>query len=122
MLSGFRKFLLQGNLITTAVAFIMATTFAAVVAAFVKIILDLVGKAGGANTAFSTYAPDGIHVGLFITALITFVIVAAVVYFMVVVPYTKAKERFFPDPEPGQTELDVLNEIRDLLAQRQSDS
>jgi len=117
MLSGFRKFLLQGNLITTAVAFIMATTFAAVVAAFVKIILDLAGKAGG-TSAFSGYAPGGVHVGLFITAVITFVVVAAVVYFAVVVPYTHAKERFFPDPEPGQTELDVLNEIRDLLAQQ----
>jgi large conductance mechanosensitive channel len=122
MLSGFRKFLLQGNLISTAVAFIMATTFAAVVAAFVAIILDLIGKVGGSSKAFSKYTPDGVHVGAFITAVITFVIVAAVIYFLVVVPYTKAKERFFPDPEPGKTELDVLNEIRDLLAQQRSDS
>ena len=44
-------------------------------------------------------------------------ILAAVVYFFVVVPYTKAKERYFPSPEPGTPEdIVLLQEIRDLLA------
>ena len=44
-------------------------------------------------------------------------ILAAVVYFFVVVPYTKAKERYFPSPEPGTpADIQLLQEIRDLLA------
>ena len=121
-MSGFKKFLLQGNLISLAVAFIIGGAFATVVSAFVAVIMDLLGKIGGTPN-FSGYHPGGVHVGAFITAVIAFVILAAVVYFGVVVPYTKAKERFFPDPEPGATEMDVLTEIRDLLAaQQRSDS
>jgi large conductance mechanosensitive channel len=54
--------------------------------------------------------------GAFLNATISFVILAAVVYFLVITPYTRAKERFFPDPEPGETEIDVLNDIKALLA------
>lgn len=117
-MSGFKKFLLQGDLVALAVAFVIGGAFATVVKALVTIILDLIGKAGGTPN-FSSYHPDGIHVGAFITALIAFVILAAVVYFLVVVPYTKAKERFFPDPEPGATAEDLLTQIRDLLAAKQ---
>lgn len=41
---------------------------------------------------------------------------AAVVYFMIVKPYTHAKERYFPEPEPGETEIDILKQIRDRLS------
>ena len=52
--------------------------------------------------------------------MISFVILAAVVYFFVVMPYTKAKERFFPTPEPEGTPEDIalLTEIRDALQAR----
>ena len=64
----------------------------------------------------------GIPVGAFLTALIAFVILAAVVYFFVVTPYTKAKEKFFPSPvdEPAGTPEDIalLTEIRDALVAR----
>ena len=54
-----------------------------------------------------------------LTALISFVIIAAVVYFLVVVPYTKAQEKFFPKEEPGTPDdVALLQEIRDLLANR----
>jgi large conductance mechanosensitive channel len=116
--TGFKNFILRGNLVELAVAFIMATAFAAVVTAFTAIVLDLVGKAGGTSN-FSGYKPGGVHVGAFITAVITFLIIAAVVYFLVVKPYTAAKERFFPSPEPGTPEdIKLLEEIRDLLAAR----
>jgi large conductance mechanosensitive channel len=49
--------------------------------------------------------------------VISFVLIAAVVYFFVVTPYTAAKERYFPSPEPGTPEdIKLLQEIRDLLA------
>lgn len=117
-MKGFRDFILRGNLVELAVAFIMATAFAAVVAATVQIILDLIGKAGGTPN-FSGYEPGGVSVGAFLTALITFLILAAVVYFLVVVPYTKARERLDLTPEQAASPEDVvvLTEIRDLLAQ-----
>ena len=50
-----------------------------------------------------------------------FVIMAAIVYFLVVVPYTEAKEKFFPSPEPGTPEdIKLLTEIRDLLQAQKS--
>ena len=117
-MKGFRDFILRGNLVELAVAFIMATAFAAVVGATVQVILDVIGKAGGTPN-FSGYEPGGVSVGTFLTALITFVILAAVVYFLIVVPYTKARERLDLTPEQAGAPEDVvvLTEIRDLLAQ-----
>lgn len=115
-MSGFRNFILKGNLVELAVAFIMATAFAAVVTATVGLILDLIGKVGG-TPDFSTYTPGGISVGVFLTALLSFLILAAVVYYLVVVPYMKAQERYFPKEEPGTPDdIALLQEIRDLLA------
>ena len=68
----------------------------------------------GADDVFSASTT---YFGVFMNAVIAFVILAAVVYFLVVVPYTRAKERFFPSPEPGTPEdIKLLQEIRDLLA------
>jgi large conductance mechanosensitive channel len=119
-MTGFKNFLLRGNLIELAVAFIMAGAFATVVTATVRVIMDLIGKAGGTPN-FSGYQPGGVHVGAWITAVIAFLILAAIVYFGIVMPYMKAKERWFPaTDEPGTPEdVALLTEIRDLLATRQ---
>ncbi|GAW51173.1 MULTISPECIES: MscL family protein [unclassified Nocardioides] len=118
-MTGFKNFILRGNLVELAVAFIMAAAFAAVVTATVTLLMDLIGKVGGAKD-FSSYDPGGVSVGAWITAVISFVILATVVYFFVVMPYTKAKERFFPSPQPGTPEdVKLLQEIRDLLATQQ---
>jgi large conductance mechanosensitive channel len=115
-MSGFKNFILRGNLVELAVAFIMAAAFAAVVTATVNLLMDVIGKIGG-SPDFSDYSPGGVSIGAWITALITFLILAAVVYFVIVVPYTEAKERYFPSPEPGTPEdIKLLQEIRDLLA------
>lgn len=115
-MTGFKNFILRGNLVELAVAFVMAAAFAAVVTATVALLMDVIGKLGG-TPDFSTYAPGGVHVGTWITAVISFVLMAAVVYFVIVKPYTEAKERYFPSPEPGTPEdIKLLQEIRDLLA------
>jgi large conductance mechanosensitive channel len=115
-MSGFKNFILRGNLVELAVAFIMAIAFAAVVTATVDVIMGLIGKAGG-HPDISTYKPGGLPIGTWITAVISFVVVSVVVYFFIVKPYTAAKERFFPSPEPGTPEdVKLLQEIRDLLA------
>jgi large conductance mechanosensitive channel len=117
--SGFKNFILRGNLVELAVAFVMAAAFAAVVTATVDLLMDVVGKIGG-SPDFSDYNPGGVSVGAWLTALITFLILAAVVYFVIVLPYTEAKERYFPSPEPGTPEdIKLLQEIRDLLAAQQ---
>jgi large conductance mechanosensitive channel len=97
----------------------MALAFTAVITATVDLLMDLVGKVGG-SPDFSNYEPGGVSVGAWITALISFVILAAVIYLLIVMPYTKAKEKFFPSPEPGTPEdVRLLQEIRDLLAAQQ---
>ena len=115
-MTGFRNFILRGNLVELAVAFIMATAFAAVVLATVDLIMGLVGKIGG-QPDFKGWEPGGLPFGAWVTAVISFLVLAAIVYFLVVKPYTAARERFFPSPEPGTPEDDeLLRQIRDLLA------
>ena len=118
-MNGFKNFILRGNLVELAVAFIMAGAFAAVVTATVDLILGLIGKIGG-QPDFSAWTPYGLLFGAWVTAIITFVIMAAVVYFVIVMPYTEAKEKFFPSPAPGTpADVQLLQEIRDLLAAQQ---
>ena len=117
-MTGFKNFLLRGNLVELAVAFIMAAAFAAVVTATVAVIMDVIGYIGG-TPDFSSYAPEGVSVGAWLTAVISFVIMATIVYFFIVLPYTKAKERYFPAEEAGTpADVAVLEEIRDLLRAR----
>ena len=117
-MTGFKNFLLRGSLVELAVAFIMASAFATVVTATVALLMDLIGKVGG-TPDFSNYAPGEVSVGAWLTALISFVVMAAVVYFFIVTPYTKAKERFFPTEETGTpADIALLEEIRDLLRTR----
>ncbi len=114
-MSGFKNFLLRGNLVDLAVAVIIGTAFAAVVAAFTA---WLTGALPGLEDTFA-----GAELGefaFFVNAVISFVILGAVLYFAVVLPYTKARERFFPSPAPGTPEdIVLLQEIRDLLAAQQ---
>ena len=119
-MSGFKAFILRGNLVELAVAFIMGASFAAVVTSFTNVIMSVISKVIGGNPDFSSVTWGGVPVGAFFTALISFLILAAVVYFGVVMPYTKAKERFFPSPEPEGTPEDIvlLTQIRDALVSR----
>ncbi len=117
MLKGFKEFIMRGNLVELAVAFIMAAAFAAVVTSTVAVIMDLIGKVGGTPN-FSKYAPGGIHVGTWITAVVSFLIISAVVYFLIVVPYNKLQARMSrgEEPAPPAPDIALLTEIRDLLA------
>ena len=118
-MSGFKKFVMQGNVVELAVAFVIAAAFGAVIKAFVTVVMDLIGKAGGTPN-FSGWLPGEVHVGLFLTELVGFVIVAAVVYFFVVKPYEVAKARFSAPVEESAAPADVvlLTEIRDALRAR----
>jgi large conductance mechanosensitive channel len=123
MLKGFRDFVLRGNLVELAVAFVMAAAFGVVVTATVAMLMDIIGKIGG-TPDFSNYAPGGVHVGDWLTAVITFVILSFVVYFVIVVPYQKARELMARDKDDELAavpeDVALLTEIRDLLAARGS--
>ncbi len=110
-MSGFKNFILRGNLVDLAVAVIIGVAFGAVVKTFTAWLTGLMPD--NASEYFSTEAQS---FGAFLNAVISFVLLAAVVYFFVVTPYVKAKERFFPS-EPSGTPADIalLEEIRDLL-------
>ena len=117
-MSGFKNFILRGNLIELAVAFIMGGAFATVVTATVALIMGLIGKIGG-QPDFAGWEPGGLPFGAWLTAVVAFLILAAVVYFAIVKPYTVAKDKFFPAEDSGTpADVALLEEIRDLLASR----
>jgi large conductance mechanosensitive channel len=117
-MKGFRDFLLRGNLIELAVAFIMGLVFAAVVEAFTKIILDILGLIVRVE-GLSGIAFAGVNIGNFPTALITFLLSALVLYVAVIVPYNRLSElRKSDEPEKAASSEDLLAEIRDLLRER----
>lgn len=111
-MTGFKNFLLRGNLVDLAVAVIIGTSFGAVVTAFTAWLTSTIPAAE--ETFSNVELGDW---GFFMNALISFLVLAAVVYFFVVLPYTKARERYFPSPAAGTPdEIVLLRDIRDLLA------
>lgn len=121
-MKGFKEFIMRGNVVDLAVAFVLGVAFATVVTAFSEdFIGGLIGAIGGTpdfGNAGPTINDSKIVIGTTITALINFVIVAAVIYFVVVVPMKKMEERKGADadtPAPSD-EAALLTEIRDLLA------
>ena len=126
MIKGFKDFLLRGNVIDLAVAVVIGTAFGVVVAAFAKdFIGGIIGAVGGTpdfGTAGFTVNDSKIILGSTINALIYFVIVAASVYFFVVLPVNKLMERRKSgeegEVEAPSEEILLLQEIRDLLRQR----
>lgn len=141
MLKGFREFILRGNVIDLAIAVVIGTAFAAVVNSFVSAIVQpIVNAAGGKNVnglGFSLRHTAGVPHGskkdvlgtntfinfsTIINAVIVFLITAAVVYFIFVLPLNKIKERRAakvasgdPDPAPKPDDILLLEQIRDLL-------
>src|SRR5574338_83342 len=120
-MKGFKDFIMRGNLIEIAVAFIIAGAFGTVVTAFTAVILEAIAKAGGAPN-FNEWAPGGFTtVGPFLTALVAFIILAFIVYFFIVKPYEAAMERLYPKEPEAETvdpNTELLTEIRDLLRER----
>jgi large conductance mechanosensitive channel len=92
----FAKFIAQGNLIQMAVAFVMGVAFSAVVTALVTdIFTPLIGAVFHIDFSAWTYTVNGstIMQGLFVNALITFVIIALVVFFVIALPYQRYQDR-----------------------------
>lgn len=128
MINGFKEFIMRGNVIDLAVAVVIGAAFTAVVNSIVENLINpLIGllfRADSLNNALVVeVAGAKFSFGAIIGAVISFLAVAAVVYFVFVMPMNHLKERAEakrkagqPDPETPETELDVLAQIRDLLA------
>lgn len=125
MLKGFKDFLLRGNVLDLAVAVVVGAAFTAIVTAFTSNIINpLVAAIGGSDEygwGFAIIAENPetfVNVGAVVTAVINFVIIAAVVYFVLIVPANAVKARFATEEEDTKaSEADLLIQIRDILAE-----
>jgi len=122
MLKGFREFLAHGNIIDLSVAVVIGTAFTGLVTRFTdSIIQPLISRIGAGGE--SDYGVLRINIGggqtidlnVMVSALVNFVLIAAVVYFFVVLPYEKLRRRG-EVKTVEDTELSLLAQIRDLLA------
>jgi len=114
MLKGFRDFLLRGNVIDLAVAVIIGVAFGAVVNSLVtNLLTPLIALAGGVPD-FSRIRTGPLLWGNFLNAVLTFLITAAAVYFLVVAPANRLMARFKPsepEPQPTKTCPECLSDI-----------
>jgi large conductance mechanosensitive channel len=106
-LGGFKKFLLRGNVVDLAVGIVIGAAFGNIVKALVRgVITPLIGIAGGMPNLASWVVPAGrarLLIGEVLNAVIAFVLIAVVVYFLVVLPVTKLMDRYHPAPQPAPT-------------------
>lgn len=126
MIKGFKEFILRGNVIDLAVAVVIGAAFTAVVNSIVTNVFDpLIGaafKADSLDNSFPIQLGDAtIKFGAVIGAIIQFLIVAVVVYFVFVVPINHfkkltAKKADAQEEPSAPTEAELLVQIRDLLA------
>ena len=129
MLKGFKEFIMRGNVVDLAVAVVIGVAFGAVVTALVKdlitpIVAAIVGKPDFSNLTF-TINKSRFFYGDFINAALQFVLIAAAIYFFVIIPIKKltemrARRRAAGEPEGvasvASDEAILLREIRDLLS------
>lgn len=122
MFKGFKEFLLRGNVVDLAVAVVIGAAFNTVVErvvdSLINPVIGMVFKADSLDGAMQVSLPGGgtLAFGALLGALINFVIVAAVVYFVFVLPMNKLRHPAPESPEPDvPTEQELLTEIRDLL-------
>ena len=118
MLKGFRDFILRGNVVDLAVAFIMGAAFNAIVTSMVKDVMTpligaVIGKPDFSSLVFKVNGSP-IMLGSFLNAVISFLIVAFVVYFGMVLPINTLLAKLLPAPEaPPATKIcaECLSEI-----------
>ncbi|MBQ1445517.1 MAG: large conductance mechanosensitive channel protein MscL [Renibacterium sp.] len=129
MIKGFKEFIMKGNVVDLAVAVVIGGAFSIVINALVNSVLmplisALVGSPNFDNFAKVTLNGNDIAFGVLLTAVVNFIIVAAAIYFVVVVPMNhmiarrNAKLGINPDEETPDPQVELLTEIRDALKSR----
>lgn len=131
MLKGFKDFLFRGNIIELAIAVVIGGAFTALVGSFTTAIIQpILASIGGVNAdglGFNILGSNGpstsfVNIGAVLTAGITFLITAAVVYFLFIVPMNTITERRKKNMKPADaapTDNELLLQIRDLLQAQQ---
>jgi large conductance mechanosensitive channel len=122
MLKGFKEFLARGNIVDLSIAVVIGTAFTALVTKFTEsIIQPLISRIGAGGDSdygilrISIGGGQAIDLNILLSAAINFILVAAVVYFLVVLPYNRLRKK--GEVEQAQdTELTLLTEIRNILA------
>jgi large conductance mechanosensitive channel len=124
VLKGFREFIMRGNVVELAVAVVMGTAFGAIVNALVaNILMPLItaifGKQDYSKLVWTLHNSQ-IKYGVFITAVIQFLLIAIAVYFAIVMPLNRfearrKRRRGIVDAPAPETELELLAQIRDAL-------
>jgi large conductance mechanosensitive channel len=106
-MNGFKKFLLRGNVVDLAVAVVIGVAFGAVVNALVKDLITPIISAFGGLPDFSSWAftvnGSKFLIGDFINVVLTFLVLAAVIYFLVIMPVERLMARFKPETTPEAT-------------------
>ena len=130
MLKGFKEFILKGNVLDLAVAVIIGTAFSAVINALVSAVLmplisALVGSPDFDSFAVVELNGNTISFGVLLTAVVNFLLIAATVYFVIVLPMNRMiagrNRRLGIEPsEPVDPQIVLLTEIRDALASQSS--
>lgn len=122
MLKGFREFIVRGNVIDLAVAFVAGAAFTAVVGSFTEgLINPMVGLILGGGFEAGTITVNGqvFNFTLIVNALITFFLTMVVLYFVFVLPMNKYRERTAKTEEASApTEVELLQQIKELLEKR----
>lgn len=125
MLKGFKEFLSKGNIVDLAVAVVIGTAFTGLVTKFTdSIIQPLINRIGAGKEAsygilqISIGGGQTIDLNVLLSAFINFVLIAAVVYFLVVLPYNKVRRKSDDAESADDTQTRLLTEIRDALGGR----
>ena len=120
LIKEFKDFINRGNLVELAVAFVLGVAFAAVVDSLVNdVIMQIIAAFGGEPNfdSLTIHVGDGrIRYGAFLTELVSFLIIAFVV-FLIVKAYNQFRRQKGEDPA-GPSEVELLTEIRDALTSR----
>lgn len=123
MIKGFKDFLMRGNVVELAVAVVMGAAMTALVTSFGDAFLNpLITLVTGGAEVGGEFTVNGVvfPYGVFLNGLLVFFLTALAVYFVIVLPMNKLRERFAPvaeevDEVHAEAEIEVLQEIRDLL-------
>jgi large conductance mechanosensitive channel len=106
-MKGFKAFVLRGNVVDLAIAVVIGVAFGVVITAFVKdLVTPLIAALGGKpdfSSLYFTINHSKFLFGDFINAVLAFVIIAAVIYFFVVMPYQAMVERSRKEPPADPT-------------------
>jgi large conductance mechanosensitive channel len=119
MLRGFRDFISRGNVVDLAAGVIIGAAFAGIIESLVKdVVTPIIGFFGG-QPDFSALRAGPVGLGNFVNAILSFLIKASGLYFLIVIPFNKLAAAMVKAAPPNPQEQ-LLREIRDILLKNEA--